>query len=63
MVLMFLCGCAGAIAHHLFYSYLDGKPAKNQLMMNRIGVGLAFFTKASLVGSVIQAYRSVDIFA
>jgi hypothetical protein len=57
MVLVFLCGCAGAVAHHVFYSYLDGKPADDQLMMNRIGVGFAFFTKASLVGSVVLAYR------
>lgn len=57
MTLVFLCGCAGAIAHHVFYSYLHGKPAHNQLMMNRIGVAFAFFTKASLVGSVILAYR------
>ncbi|KAF8243701.1 hypothetical protein K440DRAFT_611828 [Wilcoxina mikolae CBS 423.85] len=57
MITVFLCGCLSAVAHHLFYSHLHGRPAENQLMMSRIGVAFAFFTKASLVGSVVLAYR------
>lgn len=59
MLVIFILGCAGAVGHHLFYSYLDGKPARNQLTMNRYGTAFAFFTKASLVGSVVLAYRCV----
>lgn len=59
MLVVFILGCAGAVGHHLFYSYLNGRPAKNQLTMNRYGTAFAFFTKASLVGSVVLAYRCV----
>lgn len=61
MVLVFLLGCAGALAHHLFYLHLDDKPAVNQLMMIRYGTGLAFFTKATLVGSVVLSYRYICV--
>lgn len=57
MVGLLLLGFLGAVAHHLFYQSLNGKVAKDQLMMVRIGTALAFFTKAMLVGSVIIAYR------
>ena len=59
MVVVFFLGCAGAVGHHLFYSHLDDRPAMNQLTMNRYGTAFAFFTKASLVGSVVLAYRCV----
>ncbi|KAF2755332.1 hypothetical protein EJ05DRAFT_98513 [Pseudovirgaria hyperparasitica] len=57
MVLLFFLGVLGAIAHHIFYMKLNGKPADNQLWMVRYGTALAFFTKATLVGSVILSYR------
>ncbi|KAH8150102.1 uncharacterized protein LAJ45_05788 [Morchella importuna] len=57
MVTLLFLGLLGALAHHLFYQSLDGKEAKDQLMMMRIGTALAFFTKAMLVGSVVVAYR------
>jgi len=57
MVVVFLAGCLGAVSHHLFYRYLHGRSAENQLVISRIGVAIAFFTKASLVGSVVLAYR------
>lgn len=56
---LLLLGFLGAVAHHLFYDSLDGREAKNQLAMIRIGTALAFFTKATLVGSVVIAYRLV----
>lgn len=56
---LLLSGFLGAVAHHLFYDSLDGKEAKNQLAMVRIGTALAFFTKATLVGSVVISYRLV----
>lgn len=60
MVTLLFLGLLGALAHHLFYQSLDGKEAKDQLMMMRIGTALAFFTKAMLVGSVVVAYRFVQ---
>ncbi|TGZ78341.1 hypothetical protein EX30DRAFT_343242 [Ascodesmis nigricans] len=57
MLLVFLLGVGGAVAHHSFYAHLHGQEAKNQLMMNRYGTAIAFFTKACLVGSVVLAYR------
>ncbi|KAI5795266.1 hypothetical protein EDC01DRAFT_728137 [Geopyxis carbonaria] len=57
MVFVFLLGVCGAVGHHSFYTYLHDKPAKNQLFMNRCGTALAFFTKATLVGSIVLAYR------
>lgn len=59
MFVLLLLGFLGAVSHHLFYDSLDGKEAKNQLGMVRIGTALAFFTKAMLVGSVVIAYRLV----
>lgn len=57
MVLLFLLGIVGAGAHHAFYTSLNGRPATNQLWMVRYGTALAFFVKATLVGSVILSYR------
>ncbi len=57
MVVLFICGVIGAAGHHLFYRSLDGKPATDQLKMVRFGTALAFFTKATLVGSVVLAHR------
>lgn len=58
MVGVFILGICGALGHHFFYWSLHGRPAENQLMMNRYGTAFAFFTKACLVGSVVLAYRS-----
>ncbi|KAL7271987.1 hypothetical protein RUND412_005224 [Rhizina undulata] len=57
MIVIFICGVVGAIAHNAFYTSLHGKQAVNQLMMVRYGTALAFFTKACLVGSVVLAFR------
>jgi hypothetical protein len=57
MIALFVSGVVGAIAHHAFYRSLDGREAKNQLWMGRIGTGMAFYTKASLVGSVVLSYK------
>jgi hypothetical protein len=57
MVGLFILGVVGALAHHLFYKHLDGKPATDQLLMVRYGTALAFWTKATLVGSVVLSYR------
>jgi hypothetical protein len=57
MISLFVSGVVGAIAHHTFYRLLDGKEANNQLWMGRIGTGMAFYTKASLVGCVVLSYK------
>ncbi|KAF1955760.1 hypothetical protein CC80DRAFT_516696 [Byssothecium circinans] len=56
-IALFVAGILGAMAHHLFYARLDGKPAEAQLRMVRYGTALAFFVKSTLVGSVILCYR------
>jgi hypothetical protein len=57
MVGLFLLGVLGAITHHLFYASLHGRDARNQLEKVRYGTAMAVFTKATLVGSVVVAYR------
>ena len=57
IIVLFFAGVCGAIGHHLFYRHLHGQPAKDQLLMVRYGTALAFFTKATLVGTVVLCYR------
>ncbi|XTI83250.1 hypothetical protein V2W45_1517066 [Cenococcum geophilum] len=57
ILVLFVAGLMGAVGHHLFYTHLDGKPAVDQLLMIRYGTALAFFTKSTLVGSVVMSYR------
>ncbi|KAK3983988.1 hypothetical protein QBC44DRAFT_337779 [Cladorrhinum sp. PSN332] len=57
MMLCFLFGAACAAGHHVFYFTLNGKPATNQLVMQRYGTLLAFGAKAGLSAAVIIAYR------
>jgi hypothetical protein len=57
ILVLFIAGVMGAVGHHLFYTSLHGKPANNQLKMVRYGTALAFFTKSTLVGSVVLSYR------
>ncbi|OCL13600.1 hypothetical protein AOQ84DRAFT_263660, partial [Glonium stellatum] len=57
IIVLFVAGLMGAIGHHLFYTHLDGKPAEDQLQKIRYGTALAFFTKSTLVGSVVMSYR------
>ena len=59
MVGLFILGLLGALLHHWFYLSLDGKGAEDQLIMVGFGTAFAFFTKASLVGSIVLAYRFV----
>lgn len=54
---LFMAGVLGAVAHHLFYTHLNGQPATEQLTMVRYGTALAFFTKSMLVSCVIVCYR------
>ncbi|GAB1318730.1 Formylmethionine deformylase-like protein [Madurella fahalii] len=57
---MYAAFCLGIIfagSHHAFYSSLDGKPADDQIRMMRMGGLLSYAAKASLVSSVIFAYR------
>ncbi|KAL2267404.1 hypothetical protein VTJ83DRAFT_4681 [Remersonia thermophila] len=54
---MFLLGLGCALGHHAFYSYLDGKPANDQVRMVRFGGFLAYAAKACFVGAVVYAYR------
>ncbi|KAF2838783.1 hypothetical protein M501DRAFT_906253, partial [Patellaria atrata CBS 101060] len=57
MASLFILGILGALSHHFFYRSLDGKLAKNQITLGRIGTALAFFTKSTLIGSVLLSYR------
>jgi hypothetical protein len=57
MIGLFVLGVISAITHHVFYKSLDGREARDQLAMIRYGTGMAVFTKATLVGSVVVAYR------
>jgi len=57
MYAFFFFGVLLAIGHHIFYRTLAGRDASNQLQMLRYGTVLAYFTKASLAGSIIIAYR------
>ncbi|KAK4663458.1 hypothetical protein QC763_608540 [Podospora pseudopauciseta] len=55
---MYIClifGVACAAGHHVFYSTLNGKPATDQLVMQRYGTLLAFGAKAGLGAAVIEA--------
>ena len=57
MYAMFFLGFAFAVGHHIFYTYLEGKPADDQIRMMRFGGVLSYAAKASLVAAVIFAYR------
>ncbi len=57
MYSMFVLGFVFAVGHHIFYSYLDGKPADDQIRMMRFGGVLSYAAKASLVAAVIFAFR------
>ena len=57
MILFFLFGLACAVAHHVFYCSLDGKPADDQIRMLRYGTLLAFAAKGGLSAAVIVAFR------
>jgi hypothetical protein len=54
---LFVAGVAAAVGHHFFYTWLNGKPATDQLKMIRYGTALAFFVKSTLVGTAIMCNR------
>lgn len=54
---MFCVGVAFVVGHHALYTYLDGKPADDQIRMMRFGNLLSYAAKASLLASVVFAYR------
>lgn len=53
MYCFLLLGIAGAISHHVYYTHLNGMPARKQNTMLRYGTALAYITKASLVAAII----------
>lgn len=57
MYVSFFCGVIFAICHHLFYKYLDGKYADEQVAMLRYGTVLSFAAKAGLVAGVVIAFK------
>ncbi|KAK1968956.1 hypothetical protein LY78DRAFT_727400 [Colletotrichum sublineola] len=57
MYLWLALGIACAIGHHVFYHFLDGNPAEDQVRMLRYGTVLAFAAKASLGAAVISAFQ------
>ncbi|KAK8044162.1 hypothetical protein PG993_004186 [Apiospora rasikravindrae] len=57
MYAFFVAGVAFAVWHHLYYSSLDGKPAKDQTEKLRYGTFMAFLTKACLIWAVASALR------
>ncbi|KAH9237037.1 hypothetical protein K456DRAFT_1831418 [Colletotrichum gloeosporioides 23] len=54
-----IIGIGFAVGHHAFYASLEGKivHGDNQQLMLRYGTALAFAAKASLVASVLTAFR------
>jgi len=59
---LLLLGLASAMAHHLFYSYLNSRPigdAVPQDWANRIGTALAYLFKTALVAAISVAYWQV----
>jgi hypothetical protein len=57
MYVFFLVGFLCAMGHHIFFAYLDGRAAENQIWILRYSAAFAFATKAALVSAVIVAYR------
>ena len=57
IISLFIAGVMAAVGHHIFYAYLNGRPATEQLKMVRYGTALAFFVKSTLVGTVIMCNR------
>lgn len=57
MYALFCLGIAFVVGHDVFYGYLDGRPADDQIRMMRYGGVLSYAAKASLVAAVIFAYR------
>lgn len=57
-----LLGTLLAVAHHLFYSWLDGKYVLSQTQQEwylRVGTGLAFLTRTLFSASVGFAYNQL----
>jgi hypothetical protein len=54
---LFILGILGALAHHWFYTSLNGKDATEQRRQIEYGTALAFFTRTTLVGSVVLCYK------
>ncbi|KAK3317999.1 hypothetical protein B0H66DRAFT_555941 [Apodospora peruviana] len=54
---MLVIGIILAVAHHVFYSRLDGQPADDQLEMLRYGNFLSYAAKSFLTTAIIFAYK------
>ncbi|CAG8957781.1 hypothetical protein HYFRA_00000119 [Hymenoscyphus fraxineus] len=57
MYLFFVFGVVAAFGHHIFYASLHGTEAVDQFQKSRYGAALSFVAKASLMASVILAFR------
>ncbi|PSS05333.1 hypothetical protein BD289DRAFT_464321 [Coniella lustricola] len=57
MYLSFLFGVVCALAHHLFYAFLDGKLVEKQSVMLRYGTVLAYASKAGFSSAIITAFN------
>lgn len=57
MYLCFVVGILFSVCHHLYYLYLDGRPAEDQTWMLRYGSFLAYAAKAGFSAAVISAYK------
>lgn len=59
MIVALLAGLVLAIAHDLFYQFLNGRPLNqslSQTWVTRIGTGVAFLAKTAFVIAVASAY-------
>lgn len=59
IILFMLFGIAFALAHHFYYSALDGQPVilTSQEWAIRVGTGLAFLARACLIASAAISYQ------
>lgn len=51
IVLLLILGIGSAVGHHVFYTILDGTPARKQEWVTRIGTALAFLCRASFAAA------------
>jgi hypothetical protein len=57
MITLIVLGAFGALGHHLYYQSLHGQRVQESQWPVRFGTALAFFVKASFIGSIEIAYR------
>lgn len=57
MHICFVFGIIFSVLHHLYYSFLEGKPAQDQTWILRYGSFLAYAAKAGFSSAVITAFK------